>query len=51
MNLEISERAFEDAIECGLLQYGPDACAGDVTSVREAMPPFGDNAAGGGLRS
>jgi hypothetical protein len=23
MNLEISERAFEDAIECGLLQNGP----------------------------
>ena len=45
--MEISERAFEDAIECGLLQYGPDACAGDATSVRETMPPFGDNAPGG----
>ena len=27
MNLDISERAFEEAIECGLLLSGPDACA------------------------
>jgi len=47
MNLEISERAFEEAIECGRLQYGPDACPGDATTVRETMPPFGDNAPGG----
>ncbi len=26
---EVSERSFEDAIECGLLRYGPDACPGD----------------------
>ena len=28
MTVEVSERSFEDAIECGLLRYGPDACAG-----------------------
>ena len=27
MSLEVSERSFEEAIECGLLQHGPDACA------------------------
>jgi hypothetical protein len=32
---EIFERSFEEAIECALLQYGPDACAGDSTAVRE----------------
>lgn len=34
MRVDISERGFEDAIECGLVQHGPDACAGDPTSVR-----------------
>ena len=47
MSPEISERAFEDAIECGLLQYGPDACAGEVSGVRETAPPFGDMPPGG----
>jgi type I restriction enzyme R subunit len=45
--MEISERSFEDAIECGLLQYGPDACAGDTTTVRETPAPFGDTPPGG----
>jgi hypothetical protein len=31
MSPVISERSFEDAIECALLQYGPDACPGDAT--------------------
>jgi type I restriction enzyme, R subunit len=44
---EITERAFENAIECALLQYGPDACNGDATTVHETAPPFGDTAAGG----
>jgi hypothetical protein len=35
---EISERAFEEAIEYALLQHGPDACAGDATAVRETPP-------------
>jgi type I restriction enzyme R subunit len=43
----ISERAFEEAIECGLLQYGPDACAGAATAVREASPPYGETPPGG----
>ena len=29
MSPDISERSFEEATECGLLQHGPDACAGD----------------------
>lgn len=36
MKLEISERAFEEAIECALLQNEPDACPGDSTAVQEA---------------
>jgi type I restriction enzyme, R subunit len=47
MSPEISERAFEDAIECGLLQYGADACAGSATAVREGSPHFGDSPPGG----
>lgn len=38
MSPEISERAFEAAIECALLQNGPDACAGDSSAVRETPP-------------
>jgi type I restriction enzyme R subunit len=44
---EISERSFEEAIECGLLQYGPDACAADTTAVRETPAPFGESPPGG----
>jgi D-3-phosphoglycerate dehydrogenase len=33
----ISERSFEEAIECALLRYGPDACAGDATAVRRPL--------------
>src|ERR1051326_1802367 len=47
MSPEISERAFEEAIECGLLRSGPDACAGDATAVREAPQPYGEIPAGG----
>jgi type I restriction enzyme R subunit len=47
MSTRISERAFEEAIECGLLQYGPDACPGDATAVRETSPPYGENPPGG----
>ncbi len=45
MSPEIAERAFEDAIECGLLEHGPDACAGDV--VRETRPTYGETPPGG----
>jgi hypothetical protein len=39
MTPAISERAFEEAIECGLLKHGPDAGAGNATAVRETSPP------------
>ena len=26
MSVQISERSFEEAIECALLAHGPDAC-------------------------
>src|SRR5438128_517430 len=45
--MDISERAFEDAIECGLLRYGPDACPGDTSTVRESAEPFGEFPPGG----
>ena len=47
MSPEISERSFEEAIECALLQYGPDACAGGATAARERPPPYGDAPPGG----
>src|SRR2546427_1448177 len=47
MSLQISERSFEQAIECGLLQHGPDACAGDAQSVHETPPPYGETPPGG----
>jgi type I restriction enzyme R subunit len=47
VNPEISERSFEEAIECALLENGPDACAGDAMTVREALAPYGDGAPGG----
>jgi len=47
MSPEISERSFEEAIECALLQHGPEACAGDASAVRETSPPYGDTPPGG----
>jgi len=47
MSPDVSERAFEEAIERVLLQHGPDACPGDATAVREASPPYGENPPGG----
>ncbi|MGH7805185.1 MAG: type I restriction endonuclease, partial [Candidatus Binatia bacterium] len=44
--VEVSERSFEAAIECGLLQNGPDACAGDSTTVHESSPPYGETPGG-----
>ncbi len=51
MSPEISERSFEQAIECALLQYGPDACAGEANTVREAPPPPYSDTPPGGYRS
>jgi len=50
MTGKISERAFEEAIECALLRNGPDACPGDATAVRESAPPYGDDPVPGGYR-
>jgi type I restriction enzyme R subunit len=44
---DISEISFEKAIECGLLRYGPDACAGEAAGVRETAPPYGESPPGG----
>ena len=48
MTPDVSERAFEAAIECALLRHGPDACPGDAAAVRESPPTFGDDPAPGG---
>ena len=50
MSPEISERAFEEAIECTLLQYGPDACVGDSTAWRETPASYGETPPGGYYR-
>jgi type I restriction enzyme R subunit len=50
MSVEVSERSFEDAIECALLRHGPDACAGEVIDVTEGPPPYGDTPPGGYLK-
>src|SRR5437867_12718855 len=47
MSPQISERSFEEAIECGLLQYGPDACAGGAKAVRETSRRYGATPPGG----
>ena len=43
MTVVISERAFEDAIECALRRHGPDACPEDPTGVEEPPPEYGDD--------
>ena len=48
MTPDISERAFEEAIEWALLRYGPDAYPDDATTVRESAPEFGDEPLSGG---
>ena len=50
MSPEISEQAFEEAIECALLRHGPDACLGDTTAVRESPPAYDDEPVPGGYR-
>ena len=45
---KISERAFEEAIECALLRHGPDECPGDDTEVRESPTPYGIEPVPGG---
>ena len=33
MSPEISKHVFKEAVECGLLQYGPNACGGAANAV------------------
>ncbi|MCR4402783.1 MAG: type I restriction endonuclease [Firmicutes bacterium] len=49
MSPDISEHSLEDAIEASLLQYGPDAYAGDgdAGAVRETPAPYGEMPPGG----
>jgi len=47
MTPETKEIHFEEAIECMLLAYGPDACLGRAPAVRESEPGYGDWAPGG----
>ena len=46
----VSERSFEDAIECALLAGGPDACPEDGAVVREIPLPYGPDWVPGGFR-
>ena len=50
MTPDVSERAFEDAIESALLRHGPDAPRGGAKSVRETRPVYGDDPLPGGYR-
>lgn len=36
MSQEVAERVFEKAIECGLLQGGPDACPEGASGEKAA---------------
>src|SRR5207244_12570409 len=42
MSPEISEHSFEDAIECGLLRYGPDACPEGADGLQDPPEPWRD---------
>jgi len=42
MSVDVSERSLEEAIACGLLRHGPDACAEDALGLQEASRPYGD---------
>ena len=48
MSPEVSERAFEKAIEAALLRHGPDARRGGAAAVRESPPAYGDDPLPGG---
>ena len=39
---EVSERSFEEAIECAMLRGGPDACEGEARLMREPGSPYGE---------
>lgn len=50
MTVEVSERKFEEAIECALLQFGPDACPEGSREVRESAAPYTVEFEPGGYR-
>ena len=50
MTIDISERAFDNAIERALLRHGPDADPGDRSTIRESAPSYGDDPLPGGYR-
>ncbi len=50
MTVQVSEQKFEVAIECALLQHGPDACPDDVFAVQKTPPPYGEDPLPGGYR-
>jgi len=47
MTVDVSERSFEAAIECGLLVFGPDACPGDANVARQEPAHYGETVPGG----
>jgi type I restriction enzyme R subunit len=47
MSPEISEHSFEDAIECGLLRFGPDACPEGGGGLQEPAAPWAEMPPGG----
>jgi type I restriction enzyme R subunit len=50
MSPDIFERSFQEAIECGLLRQGPDACAGGPAAVHESPALQGATPPGGYLK-
>jgi type I restriction enzyme R subunit len=47
MSRVVSERSFEEAIECALLQDGPDACEGEAFPLRDLSAFDGESQPGG----
>jgi len=45
--MDVSEKNFEEAIECALLAGGPDACPGDRAAVSEQRAAYGGFVPGG----
>ena len=48
MSPDVSEHAFEEAIESALLRHGPDVSPGEAPVVREPAWPYGDEPLPGG---
>ncbi len=47
MSPEISERSFEETIDCALRERGPDACTGGPSVTLESAPPYDEMPPGG----